>query len=76
MRVKCGCFENLPADYTHVRAVPCPPSEQFMLLLQGHCKPVISRRRKVMTGKREAYRTIITHSAGFVVVTTIREMSD
>ena len=37
---------------------------QFMLLLQGHCKPVISRRRKVMTGKREAYRIIIINSAG------------
>ena len=27
---------QLPADYTHVLPVPCPPSEQFMLLLQGH----------------------------------------
>ena len=47
---------------THVLPVPCPPSEQsgwFAVslqqrhtLLQGHCKPTISRRWKVMTGKR------------------------
>ena len=38
---------QLPADYTHILPVPCPPSEQFMPLLQGHCKPVISRRWKL-----------------------------
>ena len=40
---------QLPADYTHIFPVP---SEQFMPLLQGHCKPVISRIWKLMTGKR------------------------
>ena len=50
--------------HTHVLPVPCPPSEQFMLLLQGHCKPFISRRWKVMTGKKEAYRIILIHSDG------------
>ena len=47
-------FNYLPADYTHVLPVPCPPSEQLMPLLQGHCSQVISRRWKVMTGKKEA----------------------
>ena len=27
---------QLPADYTHIFPVPCPPSEQLMPLLQGH----------------------------------------
>ena len=35
-----------------------------MLLLQGHCKPVISRRWKVVTGKKEAYRITVIHSVG------------
>ena len=56
---KYGASQQL-ADYTHVLPVPCPPSEQFMPLLQGHCKPVISRRWKVMTGKKEAQRIIYT----------------
>ena len=47
-------FNYLPADYTHVPPVPCPSSEQFMPLLQGHYSQVISRRWKVMTGKTEA----------------------
>ena len=42
----------LPADYTHVLSVPCPPSEQLMPLLQGRCSPVIWKRWKVMTGKK------------------------
>ena len=53
----------LPADYTHLLPVPCPPSEQFMPLLQGRCSPVMSRRWKVMTGKKETYRIIIIHLA-------------
>ena len=53
-------FNYLPADYTHVLPVPCPPSEQLMPLLQGHCSQVISRRWKVMTGKKEAQKIIYT----------------
>ena len=47
-------ISQLPAEYTRILPVPCLPSEQFMLLLQGHCKPVTARRWKVMTVKKEA----------------------
>ena len=53
-------FNYLPADYTHVLPVPCPPSEQLMPLLQGHCSQVISRRWKVMTGKKRRPRGLYT----------------
>ena len=69
MRVKYRCCQNLqiqaqgnmvylPADYTHT-VFQCPARHQNSLsLLQGHCNPVISRRWRVITGKKKAWRII------------------
>ena len=44
------------ACWLHTRSSSALPAIRtvFMPLLQGYCKPVISRRWKVMTGKKEA----------------------